>query len=486
MEFDKVFLVSGEEFSRARQRKCVYMYVWARTCRRVLSQDLANHMGFWFENPDCDKAVLLCIDHRDRDTIWTDFPELKSIWNNERLMSEDEERLFFNVFAYNYNGINHDLPSISHFDVRRAIDNFGITGNPLSFLRLPGFLGRPQDHIDSMVLPPSYRITSSDFSTEGRYLLPPLREWHTVNSNLDLYNQHNPSIDTIVDSPASRRTSNDTPQRFRVSCDLDPNTFLPISRATPIDDAIDPYETDIGPNNTPLGIRQGIPYGEVTSLECSRGFSSKAKRQEINLKLREKLSKPHQINVCAHCQKTFSTRQNTQGRNQRYCSNSCRQQSSTCNQVSKEAREKLSLARIKKIQEGVVNSSGTKCQFSFQNEIIKCDSRLEYSCLLWFTLNYQCSSMKRNGLVIPYVFNDHKKLFLPDFLITTDSSQYLVEVKSIISVQSVNEKWHFYNETSLLKEKALINFCEGKNLTPFWYTMKTDTKLYRKVIQEKI
>lgn len=146
--------------------------------------------------------------------------------------------------------------------------------------------------------------------------------------------------------------------------------------------------------------------------------------------------------------------------------------------ISDDTREKLSKARIKSIKEGKTNFNSIKCDYNFKNKIIKCDSKIEYSCLDYFEKNYKVLSIERNTITIPYIMNGNKKLFLPDFKITTTDGIYLVEAKGDIIGDTLNKKWHFYKESSLLKKEALKKYCEENNIKFFWYTKNMNKKFY--------
>jgi hypothetical protein len=146
--------------------------------------------------------------------------------------------------------------------------------------------------------------------------------------------------------------------------------------------------------------------------------------------------------------------------------------------ISDETRRKLSVARIKSIKNGNTNFKSKKCEYIFNGKIIKCDSKIEYSCLDYFEKNFDVIDVDRCDFEIKYIMNKKEKLFLPDFKISTLTEQYIVECKSDTLSKSLNKKWHFYKESAKLKKVVLENYCNKNNLTPFWYTKSLNRKFY--------
>lgn len=61
--------------------------------------------------------------------------------------------------------------------------------------------------------------------------------------------------------------------------------------------------------------------GRFCSIKCSKGFSTKAKRKEINEKIRLTLTKEPLVKVCEKCGEAFNVKYSK--RNQKCCSTSC-------------------------------------------------------------------------------------------------------------------------------------------------------------------
>jgi len=61
----------------------------------------------------------------------------------------------------------------------------------------------------------------------------------------------------------------------------------------------------------------------------------------------------------------------------------------------------------------------------------------------------------------------------------------IVEAKSYISINSVNEKWKEYNQKSIIKKMALEEFCKMNNFESFWFTKDMNLDYYRSLIARK-
>lgn len=217
--------------------------------------------------------------------------------------------------------------------------------------------------------------------------------------------------------------------------------------------------------------------GNFCSKLCARRYSANFNRKETNEKISKsmKLVKPAGYYEC----KNKKCKNMVLGRKNPYCSENCKNIHSIEYRKDPEYIKKLSRARIKAILEGKTNFKSTKCEYKFKNKIIKCDSKIEYSCLNYFETHYDILNIQRNKIVIPYEFEKRPKLFLPDFkIVMKDGSIFLIEAKSDIVTSKLNKKWHFYKETSIIKEQVLIKYCEENNLIPFWYIKKMNLKFY--------
>lgn len=218
--------------------------------------------------------------------------------------------------------------------------------------------------------------------------------------------------------------------------------------------------------------------GRFCSSKCARGFSTKNKRKLINEKVSLKLKQEHHeryYSICPNCENEFETE--WKKRKNKFCSKRC---SIDHKYKDPEYIKKLSLGRIKKIREGVVNSSGIRMIYTFNESKIKCDSKIEYSCLDFFEKK-GAEEMKRCDFSIEYKDEEKTRRFLPDFCIKIRDEIFIVEAKGYMSVNSVNEKWRDYNRLSVLKKEALKKYCEDNNFTSFWFTKDLNLKFYNEI-----
>lgn len=232
--------------------------------------------------------------------------------------------------------------------------------------------------------------------------------------------------------------------------------------------------------------------GRFCSSKCARGFSTKLKRQEINLKVSQKVSgiDSHTgqkariaIKLCPICEKEFSTIWNK--RHQTYCSVDCQQNYNRTEEYKKQMSEMM----INRIIEGKHTNFGKsiKCTFTFNDTDIKCDSKLEYSSLLFFSQTFNVKQIERCSFYIEYTdYKGNQRNFIPDFIIHTDNETYVVECKHEKVGNNLSQKWYDYIENSKIKKQKLEQFCEQMDFIPFWYTNKT-SKLYNNIkIKNKI
>jgi hypothetical protein len=214
--------------------------------------------------------------------------------------------------------------------------------------------------------------------------------------------------------------------------------------------------------------------GRFCSTKCARGFSTKAKRKEINEKVSVALTKPKRKDIkkiCPECASVFYI--TWKKRNQIYCSVKCAHDSN-------EVKQKLSNARIKAIKNGVVNGNSIKMSYPFNSKMINCDSKVEYACLNYFE-KLGASQMRRCTRVIAYDDDGLIRKFLPDFEIEVNGDIYIVEAKSHISVKSLDKKWRNYNKLSKLKMEVLKLYCTENGLKYFWFTKDLHRKYYNSI-----
>jgi hypothetical protein len=238
---------------------------------------------------------------------------------------------------------------------------------------------------------------------------------------------------------------------------------------------------------TPHDMKRG---GKFCSRSCAaifnngsrkeQGKTTKGKTKTIKCSkcLLEYVSSIHttiSVNLCDNCRDEVSVRERVCERcdiifvgshNARFCED-CRPQVIT---------EKMQ----KRINEGTLFTKSIKCEYIFNDQAIRCDSKLEYVCLLFFHSNYDVVDMKRAGMIIPYVMDDKNRNYFPDFEITLNSGiKYLVECKGIVG-EKLSVKWNKYNKTAPRKKNALQTWCYNNGYIPFWFDLADHKSLYKK------
>lgn len=221
-------------------------------------------------------------------------------------------------------------------------------------------------------------------------------------------------------------------------------------------------------------------------MKCARSFSTSSKRELIHEKVSNSLKgrrvgyaanrPPREVRsiLCGFCGEMFDTIITSQ----KFCSVSCGSKNTNS---GKDRRDKMSIARIEAIKKGHTNHKSIRCFYPFQNEKIRCDSKLEYACLDWFERNYEVLAIRRCEFVIRYEFEGLERRYLPDFTIDTTTGTFIVEAKDISRMESLNKKWRRYNQMSPLKKEALLTFTEDNGFKAFWFTSKTRGSRYRKL-----
>jgi hypothetical protein len=166
--------------------------------------------------------------------------------------------------------------------------------------------------------------------------------------------------------------------------------------------------------------------GRFCSSKCSRGFSTRDKRSEINLKtsitIKNRLKKGETIGfcnpvkeekriVCLNCNEIFCSK-----KDRKYCSNKCKNESPIY-------REKIGKS-VKGKTGGIKKGSGTGKSGRYKG--IWCDSTYE---LIWVIYNLDhYIKFERNKNGYDYYFNGKKHKYYPDFL----KGEELIEIKGFI------------------------------------------------------
>jgi len=198
------------------------------------------------------------------------------------------------------------------------------------------------------------------------------------------------------------------------------------------------------------------------------------KRNEINLKVSVKRRKTPREKECQSCGKIYSPRRGDQAS----CSVKC---ASKLRSKSSEYRQKMSILMTNRILRGDHTKflKSIKCEYVFKEEKIKCDSKVEYSCLNYFETNFKIKSMKRCNFYLEFQHEGVKRRYVPDFIIETENEKFIIECKTEIGKnKDVSRKWSYYYDTIEEKKKALEKFCEKEGFKSFFYTKNLNSAFY--------
>ena len=206
--------------------------------------------------------------------------------------------------------------------------------------------------------------------------------------------------------------------------------------------------------------------GRFCSLKCSRSFSTKRKRTEINEKVSKKLSSNHYkiycIMNCEICNNVYEVTKNH--RNQKTCSHSCSAKLKWENvDYRKKSQERLAINTKK--------SFGTKCSFLFKEDSISCDSLKEKEALEKICKNYTVKTIRRCHFCIDYFWDGKNRKYNPDFIIETEDKIFILEVKTSIGKGDKSSRPHYFYSIESKKE-ALKKYCNENNANALWYDTK--------------
>jgi len=242
---------------------------------------------------------------------------------------------------------------------------------------------------------------------------------------------------------------------------------------------------NINPNfclNCNISLEYNKKRNKFCSQSCSASYSNE--KRKINDKTRKKIknslkeyhgNNPEYVEInCRKCEKIIKVKWSDRKR-RKNCSN--------CNKNrSDDVKSKLSEIMSNKIKNGTFKPQlkSIKCFYNFKSDIIRCDSKVEYSCLDYFEKNFDVLDIKRCDFLIDYINNNGDKKYNPDFLITTKNGIYVVECKGIISNKNLQRKWSYYYDSIPYKKEALDKYCKENGFISFNYNKSMNSKFYNK------
>jgi hypothetical protein len=151
--------------------------------------------------------------------------------------------------------------------------------------------------------------------------------------------------------------------------------------------------------------------------------------------------------------------------------------------VTEETKKKLSISMILAHQNGKMKGieKSIRCEYDFNGLKIRCESKVEYTCVDYFIKNYDVKTIKRCDFFIEYIFNNQIKRYLPDFIVETQEKKYIVECKSFFKITDavINSKsWSMYYNTIEPKKLELKKYCEKNGYVDFFFTKELHRYFY--------
>jgi hypothetical protein len=244
--------------------------------------------------------------------------------------------------------------------------------------------------------------------------------------------------------------------------------------------------------------------GNTSGLFCSKSCSAtenNKKREPVSDKQKQKTSNALKTYFDNHGGRQWSTTHKTKIENYKYNFISVNFSTCICGKIflskgknwkpkkhcSTNCRnEALSENRIKFLQENGTSNFSTRIPgFCYKNITIDCDSKLEAAAVQYLIDVKSASHIERCESIVNF-YDKHGKhhRFLPDFFVRIDYKSYIVEVKQVYRKSSYIGDYNQYFEE---KKKALLKFCDEKNLEMLWLDFDYDKlfeKMYRKFLKE--
>ena len=225
-------------------------------------------------------------------------------------------------------------------------------------------------------------------------------------------------------------------------------------------------------------------YGsdKFCTRKCSRSYSTKNRRQEINEKLRTASLKKR---ICVICRKNFPKSKRRRGGVLK-----CAE----CHEKGAPERRAAALAKIsvtarktalRRISMGE-RWFGTQTSYDFRGQTVECDSYLEKSCLMMIDKEWpDVIGVSRCDFWLPYgmpgEIGDPRR-YNPDFIVSLLNRKVIVEVKS--ERMGKSDTWEDYREKSIVKQQVLEDYAKNIGYEVFWCTQRVCKKYYSKVLSD--
>ena len=120
-----------------------------------------------------------------------------------------------------------------------------------------------------------------------------------------------------------------------------------------------------------------------------------------------------------------------------------------------------------------------RCEFSFGDKFIRCDSKVEFACLDYIVKTFVVTSIERCRFIIPFQFEGVTRNYVPDFKVElSDGRTMIVEAKCEFISEHLRTKWRYYYETIPFKREALKKFCSEQGFGELYFDRSMHRKFY--------
>jgi hypothetical protein len=194
------------------------------------------------------------------------------------------------------------------------------------------------------------------------------------------------------------------------------------------------------------------------------------KTQEISRENSRKKA-ANKINNCIVCQVNIISN----GR-AKYCK-SCRSEI-----MSKSAIKRINNPNNSK------NLATIHCYYLFNNELIRCDSKVEYSCINYLINNFQIINIKRCKTILPYQLDNKTKNYNPDFEVSLLNGKIMIVECKAPEADGLSTRswWKFYYDSIKPKAEALEKYCQEVGYDILFYTKDLNRKFYKSLNREDL
>jgi len=184
--------------------------------------------------------------------------------------------------------------------------------------------------------------------------------------------------------------------------------------------------------------------GRFCSSKCSRSFSTKSKRYEINKKVSKSLKNKGNgdiLNECSYCKKEFKI--SWSKRKQIYCSRSCCTKKRFSGiKLTEEQKEKIRIGVKESYIKGKKVLGGKTKWYSYKSIKVQGTYELRTCKILDFWKNDgKIKDWEYTNDRIQYIFKNKKSTYILDFKVfTNDGSFYYIETKGYVTERDL-AKW---------------------------------------------